>query len=586
MSLAQPAFELASHHPAKAPFGAVVARQLSVWPFAARIARLFLLLDPSLPDQALRSGLLRAMQQAYFASDGYSQTRAVREAALAAHYVLRHRNRDVLPLDQINAATAVAALRGDIAFVALAGQAAAFAWREDQLTGQRGILRLPRPLGLEQDPLITLWSTPMRPGDRLVLVCGASWQADSAHCIGEILTTATSIEIAEQQLSAVLGGAQPAGVLVVGPRSEPKPVRHLRLVRPTEPADPAPAAPAPRAAMRPPRRLRHWLSSAFGVVLLGAVALGALTIVPQPSRPAPEAPSQTAAMAERVDRISAEMAVRLGPAAGNVVDLAVGDDALFTLDVVEGSVRGFPLDALDQQPTPETLLLQAGTTFDVAGHRLAQPVAIAYLIGQSADQGVLAVVDQARALVQIDHDRRLSPRSVPSSASWQEVGALGSDSNGRLFFLDSGARRLLEYPPLSQRVVDPPQVLVEPARLPQLPFDRVAEIIGEGDSVVLGLDDGTVHRLDGAGADLRIDVHSVANSPVTVTALASDRAGGLYLADPANARVLQTNLDGMVLRELRDPTLAGVRQIQTSLDGRRLYGLVGSGVLVFDLPAL
>src|SRR5438477_7880606 len=124
-----------------APFGAVMARQLSVWPFAARTTRLLVLVDPSLPDQPLRDGLLRAMQQGYFASDGYSQTRAVREAALAAHYVLRHHNRDVLPLDQVNAASAVAAIRGNVAYVALAGQAAAFAWRDGQLTGQRGILR-------------------------------------------------------------------------------------------------------------------------------------------------------------------------------------------------------------------------------------------------------------------------------------------------------------------------------------------------------------------------------------------------------------------------------------------------------------
>src|SRR5438132_11722273 len=105
MSLAQPAFKTA-----EPPFGAEVSRQLSAWPFAARTTRLFLLVDPSLPDQSLRQGLLRAMQQAYFRSDGLSQTRAVREAALAAHYVLRHHNADVLPLDQVISALAVAAV--------------------------------------------------------------------------------------------------------------------------------------------------------------------------------------------------------------------------------------------------------------------------------------------------------------------------------------------------------------------------------------------------------------------------------------------------------------------------------------------
>ena len=112
MAVAQPAND--SLPP---PFGAVVARQLSVWPFAARTQRLYLLVDPSLTDSTLRAGLLRAMQQAYFRSDSASQTRAMRDAAMAAHYVLRHRNRGLLPQHQVSAATAVAAVRGTQAYV-------------------------------------------------------------------------------------------------------------------------------------------------------------------------------------------------------------------------------------------------------------------------------------------------------------------------------------------------------------------------------------------------------------------------------------------------------------------------------------
>jgi hypothetical protein len=68
--------------------------------------------------------------------------------------------------------------------------------------------------------------------------------------------------------------------------------------------------------------------------------------------------------------------------------------------------------------------------------------------------------------------------------------------------------------------------------------------------------------------------------------MATDRAGGLYLADPMGARILQVASDGRVIRELRDPALAGVTQIRSSRDGQRLFGLVASGVLVFDTPAL
>ena len=50
MLVAQPSVEIP-----ETPFGAVATRQLSVWPFAARTTRLFLLIDPSLPDQTIRA---------------------------------------------------------------------------------------------------------------------------------------------------------------------------------------------------------------------------------------------------------------------------------------------------------------------------------------------------------------------------------------------------------------------------------------------------------------------------------------------------------------------------------------------------
>src|SRR3982074_1708985 len=212
MLVAQPEVEIP-----EAPFGAVAARQLSVWPFGARTLRLFVLVDPSLSDQTLRRGLVRAMQQGYFRSDGCSQTRAVREAALAAHYVLRHHNRDALPIDQVN-------------------DAAAFAGRDGMLTGQRGILRVARPLGMEPDPRITLWSTPLNRGDRLVLVCGATWTAESPRAIEEILGDGSgSADVAEERLAAALGGQRPAGVMIVDSTGEPRPERHLTLVSAREP---------------------------------------------------------------------------------------------------------------------------------------------------------------------------------------------------------------------------------------------------------------------------------------------------------------------------------------------------------------
>jgi hypothetical protein len=630
--VAQPTLEAAAP-----PFGAIVARQLSVWPFAARTQRLFLLVDPSLPDPALRSGLLRAMQQAYFRSDSCSQTRAVREAALAAHYVLQHRNHDALAHNQVNAATAVAAMRGGLAYVALAGDAAAFAWRGGDLTGQRGLVRLTRPLGLEQDPRITLWSTPLEPGDRLVLVCGAGLGHESARAVDalkSILARAVPGDEAEALLAEALGDGRPAGVLVADPARAARPDRHLVLVSSVERgrvAAPARAVgPVPRASTpsRTGPRLRL-LSSLVALVLLGAATIAALSPPADPPRASlahqaeallaqadetldpyeahalaasayelaqratvtpgehADLAQQAARKLDQVDRVvpvDAHMAVRLGPSGVNVVDLAVGEDALYTLDVVEASVRAFNLDARDQQPTPDTLLARAGGAVVGTQRNLATPVAMRYLSGSQSGAGVLTIVDQARSVVQVGKDRAVHARPLASSGSWRALTALGSDPAGHLYVLDSGSRRLLAYPMQEQRLVDPPRVLLDGTLAPGLAFDRAAEVVGQPDRVFLRMDDGTLHRFDAQIGESVIVVRPPDGRLAQVAGMASDRSGGLYLADPANARILQTTAEGALLRQLRNPALAGLRQIQSSLDGRRMYGLVASGVLVFDLP--
>jgi hypothetical protein len=621
MTVAQPALERP-----ESPFGAVVARQLSAWPFSARTARLLLLVEPSLPDEAVRRGLVRAMQQAYFRSDGLSQTRAVREAALAAHYVLRHRNRDALPQDQVNAAAAVAAVRGATAFVALAGDAAAFAWRDGLLTGQRGQLRLPRPLGLELEPRITLWSTPLGTNDQLVLVCGATWPHDASSVIYEVMHSVTSDESAEQQLAAALGNGRPAGVLVI---SQSRSERRLSPVPPPESADrSAQATRQPMAARERPGPLAaRWLwpllclllFSATGVAALGprpeptpldrvrqaqallteaeqttdmydahALAARALDVARSVSGVA-DLVNQAMATLDRVDRVvpvAPAMAARLGPSGINVVDLAVGDDAVYTLDVVEGSVRAFRPDARDQPPTPDTLVARAGTPIGPGDRRLATPVAIEFLSGAGPTGGGLTIVDQARTVVQVTPDRALSVRPLPGSAAWHDLGALGSDASGDLYVLDRGARRLMEYTSGTPRTVDAPLVLLDGTSQPGLAFDRVSKILGGPDAFILRMDDGTLHRFDPDGTHDQIEVWPPDGRQTPIAAITSDRAGGLFLADPAHARILHTRADGSLVRQFRDPALAGVREIQSSPDGQRLYGLVAAGVLVFDIPPM
>jgi hypothetical protein len=289
----------------------------------------------------------------------------------------------------------------------------------------------------------------------------------------------------------------------------------------------------------------------------------------------------------RVFFVSPAMAVRLGPSGGNVIDLAVGADALYTLDIVESSVRKFALDGRDQQPNPDTLLTRAGAAIAASPRRLGTPIAIQYVgtPGPDSAAGGLMIVDDARTVVQATRGRDPSPQPLQTNAGWRELGALGADAGSRLYVLDSGARQLLEYGLQNQRIVDPPRLILDAASAPGLAFERVVQVLGLQDRIFARMEDGALRTFDAAGSELAFEVRPPDGRSASIIGMTPDRAGGLYLVDSANARVLHTTADGLLLRQLRDPALAGVRQIHSSLDGRRLYGLVASGVLVFDLPS-
>ncbi len=598
---------------------AIIPRQFSVWPFGMRNLRLLLLLDPSRIDAELLAALLRAMQYTCFRSETGSHTNAVRAAVLAAHYVLQHHNHDALPHAQVTAGVAVAIRRGSVAYVALAGDAAALAWRSGRLSGQRTANRSGRPLGLDAEPRITLWSTPLRAGDRLILATGAHWLDSTPQTIFDVLASNPS-DVAEQRLVDVLsGGNSRPRVLIDDGTLPPRPVGDTRR-------RPAPPIPQTRPARAKHKRWR-WLLPVLpaGVLGVGAAIILSPSAPPQhealrqqaesllaqaeqapdmyqahslvavgrslAQRAADLAPTEHGALLQRasvmlddVDRVQPvqpAQVVRLGPTGSNVVDLAISADRLFTLDVVEGAVRGFDPLGAEQWPTPETLLVRKGAA--LGSRSLDTPVAIQYL-GAGRPEGALTIVDRARTVAQLRPDGVLSARLLPSSAGWQRLGALGGDADGNLYVFDSGAQALLEYRGASQRLVDPPSPLLDARSEAWLGLEHIAEVLPLRE-LYIRLEDGRVRRLTRDGSALDFSVIPPDGVLGPVTAMASDRAGGLYLADPAHARVVQVTSEGAFLRQLRDPALAGIRQLQSSPDGRRLFGLVASGVLAFELPA-
>jgi hypothetical protein len=592
---------------------AVVPRQFSVWPFGMRNARLLLSIDPSRADADLSRALLRAMQHTCFRSESGSHVSAVRSSVLAAHYVLQHRNHDALQHNHVTAAASAVVRRGNMAYAAMAGDAAVLVWRSGRLSGQRGPNRSGRPLGMEAEPRVTLWSTPIRPGDRLIAVTGAVWHDNTPQLVADVLADSPA-ELAEERLVGVLSSNQGRVRVLIDDGTAP--------ARPVEDTRRRAAPPAPVSDDNGPRR--RWLLPMLPVAVLvvgAAIVLSpgaspqhetlrneaetllaqaeqapdlyqahslvvrgrslaerAADLVPAEHAPLLQRATELLESVDRIARVQPTQVVRLGPTGANVVDLAVSVDRLFTLDVVEGAVRGFDPLGSEQVPTPETLLVRKGAALGRSA--LDTPIAIQYVGADRPEAGALTIVDRARTIAILRSDGVLTARPLPSSALWQRLSALGSDLDGNLYVLDSGQRALLEYRASSQGLLDPPNALLA---TPPFGLDAAAEVLPLRELYVR-LVDGGVRRVSREGELLDFAPRPPDGLLGPVTAIAPDRLGGLFLADPSHARVVQVTAEGAFVRQLRDPALAGIRQLQSSPDGRRLFGLVASGVLGFELP--
>ncbi len=535
------------------PCSAIIARQFSIWPFAPRLMRLLLLVDPNQPGIDQR-GLLRAMQHCCIGSETGSQTNAVRAAVNAAHYVLRHHNHEVLPQAQVIASAVVAAIRGNVAYVAMVGDAAVLAWRNGRLTGDRTQTRVARPLGLDPDPRVTLC------GARVLVHDGLKQQRQMVPAPPPRPEPPRAKAAWRRWLAPLL----PLAVLAFGatatlaPAGQPDRLALLRLQAESLLAEAENVADLEQA---------HALATSALEAAQRAAQL-------EPAAEQSELIQGIAQALDRLDRVypvQTQMVVRLGPTGSNVVDLAVAEDRLFTLDVVENAVRRFAAFENEQWPTVETLVVRKGAA--VGSRSLDTPVAMQYLPTPHTGSGVLTIVDRARMVAQLMPNGALTMRSLPGSAAWQRIGALSADADGTLYVLDSGARRLLAYP------------VASPLLEVRADLDRVVEFLALHD-IFVRLDDGSVHRLARDGQELGFVMRPPDGPLSRVAAIASDQRGGLFLADTARGRIVQVSADGQFVRQLRDPALAGLRQVHTSPDGNRLYGLVATGVLAVDIPEL
>ncbi|MBV9355288.1 MAG: hypothetical protein JO023_07130 [Chloroflexi bacterium] len=583
-----PTGELPGPAPAPEPDPAcrlAVVRQFALWPFGSRLLRLHLLLETGEPDEHLNRVLLRAMQQEYFRSEARSQTKAMRSVVLSAHYVLQHRNHDALAHDRVTAAAACSAMRGNTAFVAMAGDAVALAWDGERLRFDRGGARLARPLGGESQPEIRLWSTPLEAGGRLALLCCPRWDDDALSVAERILSSSEPPAGAQAALAeAFAGSAGPAHVLVAAAPAHAERRPRLHASRP-----PAPAARRGPTGTYPVEQVRPLVAKAGRPgqrsatsrrrPLLLAPLLASLLVLASLAFASPTSRSNPPTLNIRT---SGALLAPFAHAGARLADLAVGPDRLYTLDVGQGVVRQYRTDQVGQIGATE--ILHTGMSVD--GQAVEAPVAMTYLPDPTHSTGALAVVDGGRDLLLAFLDGRLVRQPMLGS-NWQGLSSLSAEPGGGLLLADGGNGSLLTYPTPSIDQALQSSPLLDRASAPALPFDHIVGILPASDLYV-ETDDGVVRRFDTSGQELPFAVQPPDAPLGPISGMTGDGQGGLFLADPTRQRIVETGREGQVVRELRTPDvdLDSVRAPQLSLDGSRLYALTDQGVIAIDLPAL
>jgi hypothetical protein len=494
----------------------------------------------------------------------------------------------------------------------MSGDVAAFSWSAGVLDGRHTASRAERPLGQEPEPPVSLWSAPFGPADRLVLICGADWHDDGQNedVLRDILSTTPTDQAAARIADSLVTSSGAARVLVADGASglaRRDSVTRLRPTKRTRPyaglvrrlvpaflglvllstlgASPFnPTAESRNASLaRQVTALIQQAEESTDLQEAHALATNARNLAEQ----AATSDHTDAALVERsataldqidrVTRVSPRLLVRLGSASADIVDLAVSADTLYTLDAAEGSIRGFNLDSVEQVPTPETVVLRAGSL--VGGRPLDAPVAIEYVRGP--DEGALTVVDSARRVIQLKGGSA-TVRPLSSSRAWQKVAGLASDTQGNLYVLDQQQPdhlQLLLYPGAGARLADPPRVMVDPqAGLPE----AASELLPLADLFVIR-NDGQVARYDRQGSALPFEPITPDGPLSHVASAAPDGSGGLFLADPDQRRIVETAADGTFVRQLHADDLAGLRSLHLSPDGRVLYGVGRDGILAIDL---
>ncbi|MDA8218227.1 MAG: hypothetical protein M0Z94_11485 [Dehalococcoidales bacterium] len=261
--------------------------------------------------------------------------------------------------------------------------------------------------------------------------------------------------------------------------------------------------------------------------------------------------------------------------------ILVGSDGVYVLDQGVGAVWFLNLASDLGALGPPKLLWRPGD--GLAGVTLGEATATFWMYGAAP-----GLPEQVYALDSNGILVKCSKDGVEQSSKLTGVGALpvvrtAAGQAGNLYVLDTQRRLVWRYVPGGDGYDRSPQEYLTGDLVANL--GSAVDMVVDG-SVYLLLSDGQVAKYTSGRAQPfpAVVPDTPLRNPVSIFATPSTRY--MYVADPANARVVRFTKEGEYVNQYKAPNDAfdSLRAVFVDEEGGRLYAVTGTRALAFALP--
>lgn len=271
-------------------------------------------------------------------------------------------------------------------------------------------------------------------------------------------------------------------------------------------------------------------------------------------------------------------------AAGTMPARVVGDGFnLYVLDKGDQKVYKFVLNAQGNgiQPGGDSVLLRKGD--QVGGIVVGDLLDIAWIpAGGARTTANLCIMESGGNLIQYDVTKGLKALSVRDARTWRKAQSTGG-YGGNFYVLDNLANTILRYRPDANGYTSPATAYLQT----QVDLASAVDMAIDGDVFVLMVNGQIVWLTSGKPQPFTTQgLDRPLSAPVAI--FTNDGSQSLYVADPANSRVVQLSKQGVMQKQFsyddQESSFQRLRGVFADEKKLSLYVTAGTKLMFIAIP--